>query len=251
MPADVARVVALGASNLTRGFETVVSTARTAWGPEAQVVAALGHGRSYGADSRFLARRLPGILASGIWRQLETMPSAPTRALVTDVGNDVLYGFSAPQVLAWVDEALGRLRRFTNDIVLTDLPLASVHRLSPLKFYAFRSVVVPSCRLSLEQVVDVATRVNEGLVELASARGAKLVRLKPSWYGFDPIHIRPALWRAAWQEILGAPCDAGRSRAEALRLYVMRPERQWLFGVEQRTPQAGAALRRGGRVWLY
>jgi GTP cyclohydrolase II len=36
------------------------------------VVAALGHGRSYGTDSSFLFRRLPGILQSGIWQQLES-----------------------------------------------------------------------------------------------------------------------------------------------------------------------------------
>ncbi len=38
---------------------------------------------------------------------------------------------------------------------------------------------------------------------------------------------------------------------EAARLYVMRPERRWLFSREQITPQSGVALKRGGRVWLY
>ena len=99
----VARVVAIGASNLTRGFQTVVATARTAWGPDVQVVAALGHGRSYGADSAFLFRRLPGILQSGIWQQLESTPAVPTKALVTDVGNDIVYGFPPER-----DPGLGR-----------------------------------------------------------------------------------------------------------------------------------------------
>jgi hypothetical protein len=63
--------------------------------------------------------------------------------LVTDVGNDILYGFSAEQTLAWVAEALDRLSRVTQDIVLTDLPLASIRRLSNLKFLAFRSILVP------------------------------------------------------------------------------------------------------------
>jgi hypothetical protein len=31
----------------------------------------------------------------------------------------------------------------------------------------------------------------------------------------------------------------------------MPPERRWLFGVEQVTPQTGRALPSGGRVWLY
>ena len=177
MPGDVGRVVVLGASNLTRGFQTVVSTARAAWGPSVEVLAALGHGRPYGAKSRLLVRTLPGILESGLWRGLESRPQAPTRGLVTDVGNDILYGFSAEQTLTWVAEALSRLRRFTRDIVVTDLPLASICRLSKAKFLVFRSILVPSCRLSLTQVLERAERVNAGLAELSAAHGAKFFRL--------------------------------------------------------------------------
>jgi hypothetical protein len=248
------RVVALGASNLTRGFQTVVSTARTLWGSDVEVLAALGHGRSYGAPSRFIARTLPGILKSGLWDQLERLPQKATRGLVTDVGNDILYGFSAERTLGWVEETLVRLRCLTQDIVLTDLPLTSIRRLSNLKFLAFRSVLVPSCRLSLAQVIERAEQVNEGLVSLAEAYGARFFRLDPAWYGCDPIHIRPSLWRPAWQQILGTQLQKtswGGSVIESAKLYCMRPERRWLFGREQVTPQFGVALRSGGHVWLY
>lgn len=254
MPADVARVVALGASNLTRGFQTVVSTARAAWGPGVEVLAALGHGRSYGVRSQVLFRTLPSILDSGLWSELESRRQVPTRGLVTDVGNDILYGFSAEQTLAWVEQALGRLRRVTQDIVVTDLPLASIRRLSNRKFLAFRSILVPSCRLSLTEVVDAVERVNEGLANLAAAGSVEFFRLDPRWYGFDPIHVRPSLWRQAWQRILGIQphtSTSGVSMAESVRLYFMRPQRRWMFGVEQFTPQAGRALPSGGRVWLY
>src|SRR5262245_34001192 len=204
MSADIGRVVALGASNLTRGFQTVVSTARAEWGPGVEVLAALGHGRSYGATSRLIFRSLPGILDSGLWRELESRPRVPTRGLITDVGNDILYGFSAERTLAWVEEALRRMERVTQDIVVTALPLASIRRLSRAKFLLFRSILVPSCRLSLAQVLDRAEGVNEGLGKLSSSHGVRLIRLDPAWYGFDPIHIRPSLWRRAWQEILGA-----------------------------------------------
>jgi hypothetical protein len=255
MPAEVGRVVALGASNLTRGFQTVISTARAAWGRHVEVFAALGHGRSYGARSRLLAARtLPGILESGLWRELESRPEAPTRGLVTDVGNDILYGFSAEQTLAWVEEAVRRLKRFTRDIVLTDLPLASIRRLTPRKFLFFRSILVPSCRLSFAQVLERAEQVNAGLVELATAQGVQLFRLDPAWYSFDPIHIRPSLWHVAWRHILGVGSVGNgndRSVLEGLRLYVMPPERRWLLGIEQYTSQSGVALPLGGRVWLY
>jgi hypothetical protein len=254
IPEQIARIVALGASNLTRGFQAVVATARSAWGPDIEVVAALGHGRSYGTRSRVLVRSLPGILSSGLWRHLESAPQRPTRGLVTDVGNDILYGFSADQTLAWVKEAVVHLQRFTEDIVLTDLPLAGIRRLSTARFIFFRSLFVPSCRLQFRQVLETAEKVNAGLHELARARNARLFHLNPSWYGFDPIHIRPSRWRQAWSEILGAPSvgkAVGRSRMEAFRLYFLLPERLWLFGLEQVTPQSGIALPSGGRIWLY
>jgi hypothetical protein len=254
MPDNVARIVALGASNLTRGFQTIVSTARIAWGEDVEVVAALGHGRSYGAPSRFAIRTLPGILESGLWRQLGSRATSPTRALVTDVGNDILYGFSARQTLAWVAEAVERLQTVTQDIVLTGLPLAGIRRLSQGKFLLFRSILFPSCRLSCREVVLAAEHVNDGLAALAVARSIQFVRLNPDWYGFDPIHIRPSQWRPAWQEILGVSSGGTRNgggRLEGLKLYFRRPERQWLFGMEQRTPQAGVKLRQGARVWLY
>ena len=251
-PERVTRVVALGASNLTRGFGTVVATARAVWGADVEIIAALGHGRSYGGDSFFLTRKLPGILESGLWRHLEQAPSRPTRALVTDVGNDVAYGHSADQILEWVDEAIARLMRVTPDITLTDLPLASMRRLSDLKFRVFRSILIPSCHLSREQVLDTAERVNAGLPSLAASRHVRFVSLRPEWYGFDPIHIRPSLWRSAWSEILGASADSDAgSTLEQWRLYLMPPERQWLFGAERVRRQSGVRLRKGGRVWLY
>ena len=245
------RVIALGASNLTRGFPTVVSTARTAWGPDVQVIAALGHGRSYGASSTFLARRLPGILDSGLWRALESASEIPTRALVTDVGNDILYGFAPEQVLAWVDESLTRLRKLTDDVVLTDLPMDSIRRLSRVQFNVMRVLFAPSGRLTRAESVARAERVNDGLATLAASHGARFLRLQPSWYGFDPIHIKPSLWRAAWQEILGATFDIRRTPAEALRLYLTPPEQQWLFGIERRANPEGTKLPRGAHVWLY
>ncbi len=252
--ADIGRVIALGASNLTRGFHTIISAARSAWGPEVQILAALGHGRSYGASSRIAFRTLPGILESGLWRTLESLPQVPARALITDVGNDILYGHSVGTILAWIEETLRRLQRFTRDIVLTDLPLASIRRLSQAKFLFFRSLLFPFSRLSLPEVLAAIEQLNAGLAKIAAAGDAKFFPLNPSWYGLDPIHIRPSLWRPAWQEILDAPVglilDSG-SRFEGLRLYLRTPERMRIFGIERYRKQSGRVLPQGGRIWLF
>jgi hypothetical protein len=255
MRQDIGRIVAVGASNLTRGFHTIVATARETWGPDVEVLAALGHGRTYGGESRFLIRGLPGILQSGLWRELESLPPAPTRALVTDVGNDIMCGYLPERILAWVDECVARLQRFTPDVVITGLPHAAVEGLPRHRYLLFRSVFFPRCRLSLDETLRIGAEVDDGLRAIAERRGAGFLRLKREWYGFDPIHIRPRMWNAAWQEILCGECRGlgGRraTRREALRLYCLQPERVTFLGRDRYTPQHGVALRRGGRIWLY
>ena len=232
----------------------VLATARAEWGADVELLAALGHGRSYGGRSQFVGRSLPGILESGLWPQLSRMPPAPTLGLITDVGNDILYGYRPPQILAWVNEAVDRLQRHGAEVVITGLPAVGQSDISNRRFMFFRSILFPRCRLSFAEVAASAAQVNEGLEALASRRSLRLVRLRREWYGLDPIHIRPSLWRAAWQEIL---CGSGelrqfdRRRGEGARLYVMRPERQWVFGIPAGSPQRGVRMRGGGSVWLY
>jgi hypothetical protein len=250
----VKRIVALGASNLTRGFPTLVATAREAWGPDVELVLALGLGRSYAVPSRIGVRTLPGILESGLWKRLESEPRVSTRGLITDVGNDILYGYPAADILAWVGEAVIRLAGVADDIVVTGLPLVSIERLSHAKVRFFRTLLVPRCRLAPTAILDTARRVEDGLARIASERGLRFVALPGAWYGLDPVHIRPGLWRAAWRTILlgeEAPVAGSASWAETLRLQVLSPERQRLFGIERVVPQRGVALPAGGRVWLY
>src|SRR5512138_3067042 len=124
MDPAVTTLVALGASNLTRGFATVVNAARRAWGEPLEIFAALGHGRAYGMRSSFLFRSLPAICDCGLWRQLEAQPRGRIRALVTDIGNDVLYGAAPEALLLWVEDCVARLRSLGSEVAILGLPLA-------------------------------------------------------------------------------------------------------------------------------
>ena len=252
------RVVLLGASNLTRAISTVVATAGAYWGRPLEIVAALGHGRSYGMHSSVLGRRLPGILQCGLWQALQDRPAVPTAAVVTDIGNDLLYGAPPQRVADWVKECLDRLLELEARIVLTRLPSSAIESISPWRFNFLKSCFFPSCHLSLDEVLRRADLLDQELQSICAERGIPMAAHRQEWYGFDPIHIKLRHWRAAWGEIL-SPWHDGRPLPEIPRparlrwLYLRRlvPQQRWLLGISRRCPQPSGKLLDGSTVALY
>jgi hypothetical protein len=253
------RLVVLGASNVARALPTVVRLARSAWDGGLEVMAALGLGRSYGLRSAVFFRALPPIVDCGLWAALRAAPAVDTRAVVTDVGNDIIYGAEPEQILGWVDTCLTRLREAKAEVVLAGLPLPRLERLSKAGYHALLSIVYPlHRRLPLRVALERARVVDAELGQLARRHGAILVAPPLEWYGLDPIHVRPGRWRTAWSAILFAP-DAGvpvtrrarRRGPAAVRLYTLPPQRQWLFSREFRRSQPALTLPDGGTISLY
>jgi hypothetical protein len=254
----VQRVVLVGASNLTRSIGLVLALARHAWTSPLEVHAALGHGRSYGQPSRVLGRQLPGILQCGLWTALARPSTSAPAALVTDIGNDILYEQPVERIAGWVETVLDRLADRGAQTVVTLLPVEHLPTMSRLRFMLLRSVLVPRCRLSLEAATERAYALNERVRQLAAERSCAVVPLRREWYGFDPIHIRWRHRRAAWTEILGpwSPESDGahRPRAWRMRAWYLRsrvPEERRLWGLEQRGPQPAVRFRDGTTVALY
>lgn len=254
----VRRVVLLGASNLTKGIGTVVESAYRFWGRPLEVLTALGHGRSYGRASRVMGRQLPGILECGLWPALGRFPGPPTAALVTDIGNDLLYGEPVEQIVDWLEQCLDRLAAVEARTVVTLLPLDNLHTISRARFTLMRTLLFPYSRLTLEVIRERARALDEHLRRMAVERGCGLVSQRAAWYGFDPIHIRPFQRRWAWPEILASwsaqptVCEAVRGTlARTLYLRSRVPHRRWVFGFEQRGQQPCGRLRDGTTVAVY
>lgn len=251
------RVVMLGASNVVRGISTAYDTAARCWGHPLDFLAAHGHGRSYGADSYFLGRALPGIRQCGLWSDLAQRPEAETAALLTDVGNDILYGFDVDRIAGWVEECLARLAEVSRRIIVTELPVHHVERLDARRYNLVRTLFFPQCRLEFREAIDRAVRLNERLCELADRYGAVRVRPLPEWYGLDPIHIRLDRLGPAWSHILAAwrdgppPAPSRPSLRRWLLVRRLRPQYRRVLGIEQRQPQPAARLRDGGAISYY
>jgi hypothetical protein len=255
------RVVLLGASNLTRGLSTVLQTVRGTWGAPVDILAALGRGRSYGAQSRFLFRSLSGILDCGIWPALAAQCArgdAPLAALVTDIGNDILYGSSVRTISAWVAEALDRLIDAQARVCITQLPVANLETLSPRRFEICKKILVPTCPLRFEEVCERTRLLNEAVIALAEARRVPIIAQRAEWYGIDPIHLRMRAWPSAWREIMSpwlegraTPPQARNSLWQTWRFQSLFPEKRHSFGAERFHSQPVYTMRDGTTLALY
>lgn len=252
------RVVVLGASNVSRGLARLVATTRARIGGPVDLFVTAGHGRSYGVNSRVAARRLPSILGSGLWRSLDREGANAvigTLTLVTDIGNDLLYGFSAGQVAAWVRAAVGRLAERGGRIAITRLPLASIAGVGPARYAALRSLYVPGCGLSLEALRDAAADLDRHVVAIAADHAATVIEQPGEWYGLDAIHLRrgrlDALWHCA-ADAWGLPTGAARRPTwrDWATLGSQAAEVRSLARRMRFTPQPCLATA-GMRLWLY
>ena len=251
------RAVLIGASNLTRGMATALQTVQTIWQPPVEMLVAAGLGRSYGLTSRILGRSLPSILSCGLWDALETGPPLPTTALLTDVGNDLLYGASVKQLVRWVGTCIERLLPVCNPIVLARLPLDSLARLGDFKYAMMRRLLFPGSRLTREQTVARAVEADLQVAELAEKHGILTVQPSIDWYGFDPIHIRRSYYGTAWSCLLqGWDLEKELSSVrtscfQRWRLRFKRPLQRHFLGRRQIRNQPSVFILDGSSVSFY
>ena len=237
------RVVLLGASNIAIAFPQIVRQLSAGLPGPLELFAAFGHGRSYCTWSRVLARRLPGIDRCGLWADLKraaTERPARTLALLTDIGNDLIYGSAADVLERHLVTCLTALSAYQPELVVTRLPLASIERLSALRYHSTRFFFFPKTRVSWPEMLQRARGMDDALAGLATRFSARLIDPPLAWYGFDPIHIRQRRRTEAWRTMFSgwSSYDASRplprcSRQDRLRLRVAAPEERLLFGRRQ------------------
>ncbi|MGH8583446.1 MAG: hypothetical protein ACREWG_11815 [Gammaproteobacteria bacterium] len=255
----VNQFVLLGASNLTRALATAVDAARQVCGGPSRVLVAAGHGRSYGVYSRVLFRGLPGIRQCGLWDDLRKGPRLPTFALITDLGNDIVYGIAPEEILGWVRCCVECLAEHHARILVTRVPLQRLEQLTPSGYRLVRALLFPGRQLSLPEALDRARAIDLALGRLAPDYGLRLVEQRPEWYGLDPVHIRRRMLATAYGEIfkhwLDTVCDeppvVKPGLGRWLRFQLLAPQYQCVCGFNRHRRQPAGMLTDGSTLSLY
>lgn len=251
------RAILLGASNLKISLPSLLCGLRQRTGGPAEVLTACGHGRSYGAWSRFLfIRRLPGIADCGLWPALDALPprhNIRRVALLTDAGNDLVYGASPGEIAGWIGTCLDRLARHEAETVLTLLPLSRLEKLTPWQVRLAVATLFPGRPAPWPGLLDRARDLDDRLRRLGERHGVRLVEPEADWYGLDPIHLRREVRQQVWDRVLSLwfPDPPAGSPDRRPRIPWFCAEEVRLGGFELRTAQPALRFEDGTTVSFY
>lgn len=253
-----ARMVILGASNLSLTFPTIINSALALHGGPLEFFVAKGFGRSYGRESKFFGKKFPGILQCGLWEALRAAPPLPTRAIIADLGNDLAYEAPVDDVLKWVAATLDRLEEHDARVVINNVPIASLRTVGTARYYLFRELFFPSCKLPRKEMLRRAELLNDRLARLAEERKKPIFSGDIASYGLDPIHPRRAAAGEIWRQMLDAlsdsdapPTNDGSRAAHGWNLHRLQPAAWSQFGVARRAAQPAARLADGSTIAVY
>lgn len=246
-------LILIGASNVTFNLPDIWR-GLVADQPTRLLVAA-GHGRSYGMPNTVMGRTLPSLLECSLWKALRDLTGTPQKhALITDIGNDLLYGANPQTIAGWVGQCADRLLELDCRPAMTMLPLDSLQNLSRLRFHFFRRVLFPASRLTYEEALNFTRDLNDRITDLAATKQIPTLQPDPGWYGFDPIHFRRGIRARAWTSYLSALDETARAEKcscfNATRIWKCKAATRIRRGKRLETPQP-ALDHAGSELWLF
>lgn len=204
--------VLLGASNLSFSLPLAARHVISKFpGREVRLFVAHGPGRSYGVEAGAMGVQFTGIVHCGVFDAVEksrrslkenTGKEVHTWALLTDIGNDVMYQSGVERLLDWVGQIVDKLRGLDARVGVTSLPLDSIEAVPSWKYGLLRPLFFPFRPMPQEEAVNQLKQIQENLETAGKEGKIRLLPTWPEWYGFDHIHLH------------------GRSRGEAFSLWV-------------------------------
>ena len=257
-------VALLGASNLTFALPSVLRhlLARLE-GRNVRFFVAHGPGRSYGLDAGALGVRFCGLSRCSLVSALEhtrySSGGCHVRALLTDIGNDIMYGVSDEALLGWITSTVDRLTQLDADVAITSLPVKGLREMASWRYQLFSRIFFPNRSVPQELVVARMQRLQQALRGMANPR-VKLLPIKQQWYMPDRFHIRSCKARQAFGEWLDRLLDVpGQTvlptsdplKVSRLSLYLHSPARLPILGRPYRSNPQGLLLSPNAELYMF
>ena len=198
----------MGASNLARGYSLLTRHISSCFGKnKTEFLNALGPGRGFCARGGMFNFTYPPIQDCRIL-EVAKKKSCDTRAvLITDIGNDLMYGVLADTLIESLDGLIGRALQWDAEIFLTSIHVNLKKDVSPTMFFILKSFFYPGSSITYEEADLFIIKVNGYLEEKARQNErVYLISGMTSFIGMDKIHYSFLKTHLAWEKIANEIC---------------------------------------------
>ena len=192
----------MGASNLARGYSMLSHTlSKSLENKHSKFLNALGPGRAVCARGGMFNFTYPPIRDCRVIEKAEkeSRKASRTVVLITDLGNDLMYGISADTLIESLEEMINRMLEWNAEIFITNIHVDLKKDVSKNAFLFLRFLFYPGSKVAYEEADYFVAKVNEYLEEKSRKNERVfLITGMGSFAGMDKIHYSLLKTHAAW-----------------------------------------------------
>jgi hypothetical protein len=195
--------ILLGASNLARArfglnqyleksFPNLISTS-----------IASGPGRAYSVSAGIFGINYSPLKASPIFNlgREESSNYRQTIALISDIGNDIMYGVPVQKLIQDLENSILNLSGFCSHVFILPIPSKKIESLNHWQINILKRILFPKCTLSPEKIISSIQIVNQFLSELNTPK-LTLLKAMDDCIGWDRAHYDLSKMHIAWTKIV-------------------------------------------------
>jgi hypothetical protein len=195
----------MGASNLARGYSMLTHHfSKCLEKNKIEFLNALGPGRGFCARGGIFNITYSPIQDCRIIESAEkkSKEALYTVVLITDIGNDLMYGVSADTLIVSLDIMIEKILKWDADIFLTSIHVNLKKDISPTLFLVLRFLLYPNSKVNYEEMDLSILQINEYLEgKVSENERMHLITGLDAFAGLDKIHYSLFKMHAAWSAV--------------------------------------------------
>ena len=199
----------LGASNLARSFYGLkCCITRCVFPRPVSFIHAMGPGRGYIRQGGICNAVYPPILNCNILKAAHKKRKNNQQivALITDIGNDIMYGVSTEEIIGGLKSLFRDLSELEANIFITSIPIDLKKDVGEFYFRILRQVFFRNSLVEYHQASEAVQMVNKFILQSLKKNIIAINGMK-QFCGIDKIHYSLFKSRSAWSHIAGNLTD--------------------------------------------
>jgi hypothetical protein len=162
----------------------------------------MGPGRGYISQGGIFNVIYTPILHSGVLEAVSNTKNQKVVALITDIGNDIMYGIPAEKIIGGLKSIFDELNKLEANIFITTIPVDLKKDISEFYFHILRKFFFPRSTVEYNRAWEAIQSINTFILQPLN-KNIIVIDEMNEFCGVDKIHFSLLKSCSAWSHIAG------------------------------------------------